>query len=140
MRKLLAVAIAVLFVTSMAMAAEHDVDISGFAYNPDTLVVEQGDVVTWTNNDAALHTVTDTSGAFASGDIAGSGGTWSYQFTTIGQFDYTCDYHPSMMGVVIVTPMYTIPSMTTYGLALLALLLIVSTVFVVRRKRAGAVA
>jgi len=138
MKKLLGIAIAVLCLAPMAMSANLAVNIQGNAYDPALVVVTVGDTVTWTNNDAVLHTVTG-SGSFTSGDISSGGGTWSYVFDTPGKFDYTCDYHPAMEGTVFVN-VYTIPTMTTYGLALLALLLIVSSVYVIRRKKASAVA
>jgi len=139
MKKLLAIVIVALFVAPMAMGANHVVNMTGNTYVPGTLTVTQGDSVTWTNSDAVTHTVTDTSGAFNSGNIL-AGGSWGKRFTVIGQYGYKCNFHPAMVGTLIVTPVYTIPSMTTYGLALLALLLIASTVLVLRRKRAGAVA
>jgi plastocyanin len=35
-----------------------NVDISGFAFGPNPLIVAPGGTVTWTNHDTALHTVT----------------------------------------------------------------------------------
>ncbi len=139
MKKLVLLAIAALFVSPMVMAADVGVHIEDDVFIPPVITVEQGDSVTWTNLGLLVHTVTDTSGAFNSGDIA-PGASWGYRFTVIGEYGYECTHSIGMVGTVIVTPMYTIPTMTIYGLGILALLLIGSTVWVLRRKRAGSVA
>ncbi|MEZ5381724.1 MAG: plastocyanin/azurin family copper-binding protein [Microthrixaceae bacterium] len=80
------------------------------AYAPSEIKVKVGDEVTWTNEDAIVHTVTSGSsdgstgtpdGAFDSGDIA-AGETWSHTFAEAGEFDYYCDPHPFMIGKVVV--------------------------------------
>ncbi len=45
----------------------HQVSIKGFAFTPQEVTVKVGDTVTWTNEDAAYHTV--TGGAWDSGDL-----------------------------------------------------------------------
>jgi plastocyanin len=80
-------------------------------YIPADLTVNVGDTVIWTNNDVlAPHTV--TSGTHSDPDTAGDIFdsmnlnylvTFSYTFNEAGQFDYHCDYHPWMTGVVNVT-------------------------------------
>ena len=37
----------------------HEVPIRGFAFEPATLVVVQGDTVVWSNHDIVPHTATD---------------------------------------------------------------------------------
>jgi len=81
------------------------VSIQGFTFNPGTnLTVHSGDTVTWTNNDGAAHTATSTSGpaSFDSGTISGSGGTFDFTFTTMGTYDYQCDFHTSMTATLTV--------------------------------------
>jgi nitrite reductase (NO-forming) len=81
------------------------------AFSPNTLTVKVGTTVTWTNQDAMLHTVTSGTaannvgtpdGLFNSGFIP-EGATWSYTFTDAGEFPYFCTPHPWMIGKVIVT-------------------------------------
>jgi nitrite reductase (NO-forming) len=81
------------------------------AFGPSTITVKVGTTVTWTNTDDMLHTVTSgmssgtvgtPDGTFDSGFIL-PGGTWSYTFTTAGEFPYFCTPHPWMVGKVIVT-------------------------------------
>jgi plastocyanin len=85
----------------MARAATHAVSIADFAFAPATLTITAGDTVTWTNEDAAVHTATSTSGAFDTGNL-GQGQFASVTFTTPGTYPYLCTPHPDMTGQVIV--------------------------------------
>jgi plastocyanin len=81
---------------------------SGDVYDPGTIQVVHGTVVTWTNQDTDMHSVvlsydvTATSDLWTSGAIA-TGQSASYTFTTPGRYVYHCSLHPSMIGIVIVT-------------------------------------
>jgi plastocyanin len=79
----------------------NEVWIQGMAFTPATITVNAGTTITWTNQDAVVHTVTSNTGAFASGSI-GNGGTYSFKFNTAGTFPYHCAVHPSMTATVIV--------------------------------------
>jgi len=73
-------------------------------YSPDniTVVIGVNNTVQWTNQDAALHTVTG-SGDFGS-DPSGlsQGSTYVYQFTVPGVYPYKCIFHAWMHGSVTV--------------------------------------
>jgi plastocyanin len=89
-------------------AEEVEVAMTNFVFVEDRIEVAVGTTVTWTNGDSTRHTVTsgadDTDdGTFDSGDI-GPGETFSYTFDAPGEFAYFCDIHPTMTGVVVVTP------------------------------------
>jgi len=65
-----------------------------------------GDTVVWVNKDSMAHTVTPfkvPSGAtgFDSGMLA-AGKSWSYKFTTPGEYVYKCTFHPWAGGRIIV--------------------------------------
>ncbi len=79
------------------------VRIVDFAYSPASVDVVAGTTITWVNAGAALHTVTASDGAWDSGIIA-SGGTYQRRFGTAGTFPYLCALHPSMTGIVRVSP------------------------------------
>lgn len=84
------------------------VSMQNFVFVEDRIEVSVGTTVTWTNADVTRHTVTsgadDTAdGAFDSDDIE-AGGTFSQTFDEAGEFAYFCDIHPTMTGVVVVTP------------------------------------
>lgn len=70
-------------------------------YVPHEISVSVGTSVTWTNDDATIHTVTDKGGSFDSSIIAPTA-TWENNFETAGEFDYYCSLHPFMTGKVIV--------------------------------------
>ena len=76
------------------------VEIKQFAFGPRTLTVPVGVTVTWVNEDEEPHTVTAT-GVFASRGLDYDE-TFSYRFTTAGQFTYFCALHPRMTGTVVV--------------------------------------
>jgi len=94
------------FTTTSAGPTTFNVTIVGFAFSPSTVTVHVGDIIKWTNNDGTTHTATSVSGPFSfnSGNLSGSGGTFSYTTTTAGTTSYQCSIHPSMTGTVIVNP------------------------------------
>lgn len=78
------------------------------------LTVTRGDVVTWTNNDSMVHTVTagapgaiqpPAQGGFDSGDLS-PGARWAYRFCAPRTAIYFCTTHPAQMNNyrVIVEP------------------------------------
>jgi plastocyanin len=94
--------------------------IENFAYNPADITVPVGTTVTWVNQDAVGHTVTegdpnspkaanlrvfDSSGEALTGKVAliGPGQSWNYTFTTPGTYEYYCIVHPYMIGQITVT-------------------------------------
>src|SRR5690606_33919244 len=89
--------------TVLALAAEHDVEIVDFDYEPDQLDVAAGDTVTWTNNDVAPHTVTSLPGATEEFDaFLEPGETFTYTFAEDGYNPYWCTLHPDMRADVLV--------------------------------------
>ena len=88
---------------SAALAAEHQVDIVGFEYQPAELDVAVGDTVTWTNLDPEPHTVTSLPEATEQFDATlEQGESFSYTFTEDGYNPYWCTIHPEMQGDVLV--------------------------------------
>jgi len=71
-------------------------------FKPGIRTVPAGTIVTWENNDPISHTVASSTGLWSSPPI-GQYQQYSYMFNTPGTYDYTCGYHPSMKGTVIVT-------------------------------------
>jgi plastocyanin len=84
-----------------ADAAGRSVSIANFQYSPTPLTVEIGETVTWKNEGFVSHTVTADGGAFDSGTMRG-GTSFSFKFTSPGDFKYSCSIHPQMHGEVIV--------------------------------------
>jgi amicyanin len=70
---------------------------------PSEITVAPGTTVTWVNNETMPHTVVDPSKGFRSKMLA-KDATFSFTFTTAGDYDYLCSIHPNMKGKVIVKP------------------------------------
>jgi nitrite reductase (NO-forming) len=99
-----------------APADSTAVSISTFAFSPSPIIVKAGTTVTWTNNDDADHTITDSDAANAADRVFDSSGqnvgksmqtmkkgdTFSYTFTKPGTYHYKCLVHPFMTGTVVV--------------------------------------
>jgi plastocyanin len=88
-------------------ASGGDVTVQGFAFKPQTVEVKAGGKVTWTNQDGATHTTTSGTPSAKDGkwegQLAGSGGSFSFTFPTAGTFAYFCAIHgASMTGTVVV--------------------------------------
>lgn len=85
--------------------AGNAVAIMNFAFAPAALTVKAGTTVTWTNKDGDAHTVTSQgSGGPLQSAALGTGGTYSFTFTTPGTYAYLCTIHPFMTATVTVTP------------------------------------
>jgi len=76
--------------------------IVSFAFNPNQIVINVGDTVTWTNNDPVDHTTT-SAGNWNSGSLT-FGASFSEVFDSPGTFNYFCSIHPSMTATVVVNP------------------------------------
>ena len=70
-----------------------------YAANPAQVKV--GQTVAWRNADSIAHTATGT--GFDTGSIAPGRTSKSITFTTAGNVDYKCTFHPTMVGTLNVT-------------------------------------
>lgn len=78
--------------------------IRSFSFQPDTIRVRPGTVVTWVNCEPETvdaHTSTSGEQIWSSPFLA-PGDSYTRTFTAAGTFDYACVPHPFMRGVVIV--------------------------------------
>lgn len=88
-----------------ALAASSNIEmvtIKNYQFIPSVLVVAPGTTVMWTNADSVSHTVTATDGSWNSEAIT-SGANYRHLFKTAGTFVYTCTYHSSMQGKIVVS-------------------------------------
>jgi plastocyanin len=76
------------------------ITIADFAFDGVT-EVPVGTTVVVTNEDDASHTWTAVDGIFDSGALA-NGDSFEFTFTTAGDFDYFCNFHPAMTGTIAV--------------------------------------
>lgn len=82
----------VAFAPSLALAAQVNVSIGDNSFSPQTLTVNAGDTVVWTNNGNMAHTVTADNASFVSTTLQ-HGQTYSRVFTSAGSFPYYCQFH-----------------------------------------------
>ena len=83
-------------------------EIDDFAFDPDTVTVEVGTTVTWSNEDATNHTVTAGSEDEPLPDafdlvVEEQGETVGTTFDEPGTYTYYCEVHPFMTGTIEVT-------------------------------------
>ncbi len=79
------------------------VTIDAFQFQPDKIRIKRGQSVIFINKDEVPHTVTaDKNGHFDSSGIVKGGEQHEVFFESAGIQDYSCDFHPSMRGRVIV--------------------------------------
>lgn len=82
--------------------ATYNVGIMNFTFSPDTLTINAGDTVVWTNIDSVNHDVVSDSGSELNSTSLLNGQKYSHTFTKTGTFNYHCGIHPSMKAKVIV--------------------------------------
>ena len=81
-----------------AQAQELKVTIDNFTFTPVELTVKVGDTVTWTNHDDIPHTVV-SAGKFRS-KAMDTDNSFSFTFTSAGDYKYFCSLHPHMTGMI----------------------------------------
>ncbi|RZN34700.1 cupredoxin family copper-binding protein [Bradyrhizobium sp. Leo121] len=94
----IAVAAAMLLRATAARAADMEVHIDNFVFQPAQLDVKAGTTVTWTNRDDIPHTVV-CAGKFRSKPMD-TDGSFSFTFTEAGEYKYFCSLHPHMTGMI----------------------------------------
>lgn len=77
-------------------------DQQTWGYKPESLDIEVGTTVTWVNNGAQDHTVTDDDGDFDSGTLK-PGEKFTFTFKKAGVYNYKCEPHPWMKATVRVS-------------------------------------
>lgn len=86
---------------STAAAATTAVNIQGFAFVPPSVTITVGDTVTWTNKDAAAHSV--VASGVGQTPVLAQNQSGGLAFNAAGTFAYICGIHgAAMMGTVIV--------------------------------------
>jgi len=77
------------------------VTIDNFAFAPQELTVKAGTTVTWINRDDIPHTVTAVDRSFKSNALD-TDESYSFTFSTAGEYGYFCSLHPHMTGTIVV--------------------------------------
>lgn len=79
-----------------------NVIMTNMLFTPSQITIEQGETVTWTNNDSVDHTVTADTGNGPKSETIKPGSTYHYTFNEVGSFQYHCEFHSAMHGTVVV--------------------------------------
>jgi plastocyanin len=87
------------------------ISIDNFSFTPATLTVKAGTTVTWTNKDDIPHGIASSNKAFTRSKALDSDDSYSFTFTTPGNYQYFCYLHPHMVGSIVVES--TTPSNAT---------------------------
>ena len=75
--------------------------IADFKFVPETVTVDVGTTVTWTNEDAAPHTATADDGSFDTGNLR-EGDAGKFTFREAGSYAYFCEFHKFMRAKITV--------------------------------------
>ena len=78
------------------------VNVTNYAFSPNSVRVRPGGVVTWTwSVDTTTHNVTFSNSSYSSGDKRGPA-AHAVTFTQAGTFNYQCTRHSGMNGQITV--------------------------------------
>ena len=79
------------------------VAIAEFLFGPETIKVQAGRAITWTNVDDSPHQVTVKATSELRSPVLLKGESTTLQFDHAGTYDYICGLHPGMKGKIEVT-------------------------------------
>ncbi|MGH8675101.1 MAG: cytochrome P460 family protein [Burkholderiales bacterium] len=79
------------------------VAIAEFLFGPETIKVQAGNAITWTNVDDSPHQVTVKASSELRSPLLLKGQSTTIQFNDTGTYDYICGLHPTMKGKIEVT-------------------------------------
>jgi amicyanin len=85
----------------VAQTTGSAVTIDNFVFGPERLTVKAGTTVTWTNRDDIPHTVASKDRLFKS-KVMDTDQSYSFTFSTPGEYSYFCSLHPHMTGTIVV--------------------------------------
>jgi len=106
MQKTLTTFLVLVASTILFSQTTHDVTVQNFSFTPQTLTINTGDIVKWTNIQGT-HNVRADDNSFYYGPAAPAPWEYTHTFTTAGNNPYYCEPHggpggSGMSGVIIV--------------------------------------
>jgi plastocyanin len=84
--------------TPAARSEDLAVMIDNFTFEPAQVTIKVGTTVTWKNRDDIPHTVV-SAGKFRSKTLD-TDDSYSFTFTSPGDYNYFCSLHPHMTGMI----------------------------------------
>jgi len=94
-------ALACVIAPSVAQNSVVPVTIDNFVFEPARVTVKAGTTVTWTNHYDIPHAVAAKDRAFKS-KVMDTDESYSFTFSTPGEYSYFCSLHPHMTGTIVV--------------------------------------
>jgi amicyanin len=94
-------ALACVIAPSVGQNTVVPVTIDNFVFEPARVTVKAGTTVTWTNRDDIPHTVAAKERQFKS-KVMDTDESYSFTFSTPGEYTYFCSLHPHMTGTIVV--------------------------------------
>lgn len=88
-----------LAVSSTPAVNTYTVTIENMQFTPAELTVRRGDRIVWVNKDLFPHTATAKDKTYNSGSIEANG-SWTFKAYKVGDYPYTCTFHPTMHGEI----------------------------------------
>jgi plastocyanin len=73
-------------------------------FDPRDIDIEAGGSVMWINDDVASHDLQFLAPNKLYSGVIKPGKAWVHTFAAAGTYDYYCDFHNTMKGVVVVRP------------------------------------
>lgn len=86
----------------MTSSSKTTIAIDNCAFVDTVTYVEPGAKVRWISGDHVPHTVTGAALSWGAKDVLEMGDAVSYSFEEEGVYPYFCDFHPAMVGAVVV--------------------------------------
>ncbi len=115
-------------------AANHQIEVGEYFFNPPTITINVGDTVTWHNGGSLPHTATSNGSAWTSISLPVGSTSTPLAFNTPGTFPYHCALHPSLMwGSITVSG--AIPEFSSGFFVVLGLMAMMVGLIAVRRRR-----
>lgn len=98
-----------LVISTNAFSEEYKISMEGWEFNPARLTIKPGDTVVWVNDDDTKHKLSFEDKSLGGPSRENShkfrvGDNFSFTFTKVGEFNYTCITHEGqdMVGIIIV--------------------------------------
>jgi plastocyanin len=87
-----------------APAIAMTVHVKDGEFDPRDIEIEAGGTVMWINDDIAPHDLHFLAPNKLYSGVVKPEKAWIHTFTAAGNYDYYCDFHNTMKGVVVVRP------------------------------------
>ena len=69
------------------------------SFNPDEILINKGQTITWINDEKTPHTVTSKE-KYLFDSLLKQNEDFTYQFDEVGTFEFGCTLHPWMHGTI----------------------------------------